>query len=386
MCINMMIYQYIGESFTTARAKGFNYALSVTLENRAALEAYGPHPNHQLVAVNYIKPIITDIMAVDLLQPRSSPAAAPQKTQTEAAVPSHINTHTRNSPMAAHAICSDSNSELLSAGQSYPIFNWRPNPDISRDENYLDLLMLVTRNSTCKQGSMACFLIEGSEFKDNDMKNNLTAESYISSIISCNNNTWMYRRNHSDVHAEICAISSAARRGVRTDGCCAFITMPPCKKCFSALVEAGVQRIVSRFESAQDVLKVAQRVGIEMVFIKDTDVSKARRLAIVKAYNDHTQSQTQPDACVPQAALNTIPPESDIQQDQVLTERKKRKAETVLTEPTSKQSKQDLITSISTHVQVASTSTGSSESNSNSDFDVKVNESSLNIQGSNTKQ
>ena len=38
-----------GESFTTARNKGFNYAISVTLESKAALSAYGPHPNHQTV-------------------------------------------------------------------------------------------------------------------------------------------------------------------------------------------------------------------------------------------------------------------------------------------------------------------------------------------------
>lgn len=53
-----------GENFS-ARSQGFTHALVVRLDNRAALEAYGPHPAHQRVVQEFIAPISADILAVD---------------------------------------------------------------------------------------------------------------------------------------------------------------------------------------------------------------------------------------------------------------------------------------------------------------------------------
>ncbi len=39
----------VGENFTD-RANGFTHGMLVTLEDRAALEGYGPHPEHVAVA------------------------------------------------------------------------------------------------------------------------------------------------------------------------------------------------------------------------------------------------------------------------------------------------------------------------------------------------
>jgi len=47
------------------RAKGYTHGLVVRFTNRAALEAYGPHPEHQRVVQNLIKPISADILALD---------------------------------------------------------------------------------------------------------------------------------------------------------------------------------------------------------------------------------------------------------------------------------------------------------------------------------
>ncbi len=53
-----------GENFST-RSQGFTHALVVRLENRAALEAYGPHPAHQRVVQEFINPIRADVLALD---------------------------------------------------------------------------------------------------------------------------------------------------------------------------------------------------------------------------------------------------------------------------------------------------------------------------------
>jgi hypothetical protein len=47
------------------RAKGYTHGLVVRFTDRAALEAYGAHPEHQRVVQNFINPIRADILALD---------------------------------------------------------------------------------------------------------------------------------------------------------------------------------------------------------------------------------------------------------------------------------------------------------------------------------
>jgi hypothetical protein len=47
------------------RAKGYTHGLVVRFTNRAALEAYGPHPEHQRVVQKFINPIRADVLALD---------------------------------------------------------------------------------------------------------------------------------------------------------------------------------------------------------------------------------------------------------------------------------------------------------------------------------
>ena len=53
-----------GGNFTD-RNKGFSHGLVVRFQDRAALEAYLPHPAHQEVVGNFVRPIIEDVIAVD---------------------------------------------------------------------------------------------------------------------------------------------------------------------------------------------------------------------------------------------------------------------------------------------------------------------------------
>jgi hypothetical protein len=47
------------------RAKGYTHGLVVRFTDRAALETYGPHPEHQRVVQTFIAPIRADILALD---------------------------------------------------------------------------------------------------------------------------------------------------------------------------------------------------------------------------------------------------------------------------------------------------------------------------------
>ena len=53
-----------GENFSE-RGRGYTHGLVVRFADRAALEVYGPHPNHQHVVQNFISPICAEVVVVD---------------------------------------------------------------------------------------------------------------------------------------------------------------------------------------------------------------------------------------------------------------------------------------------------------------------------------
>jgi hypothetical protein len=47
------------------RSKGFTHGLVVRFKDRAGLDTYVPHPEHQRVVQIFIKPISAEVLAVD---------------------------------------------------------------------------------------------------------------------------------------------------------------------------------------------------------------------------------------------------------------------------------------------------------------------------------
>ena len=62
--INGIIQLTIGSNFSS-RSQGYETALVVRFKDRASLESYVPHPEHQAVVQNIINPIRTDTIVVD---------------------------------------------------------------------------------------------------------------------------------------------------------------------------------------------------------------------------------------------------------------------------------------------------------------------------------
>jgi len=52
-------------------------------------------------------------------------------------------------------------------------------------------------------------------------------------------------------HAELNAITNAARVGTPLDGCFLLVTHPPCMDCARAIVQAGIKVVISREPSAE---------------------------------------------------------------------------------------------------------------------------------------
>lgn len=53
-----------GKSFSD-RGQGFHHGLLIRFTDRAALEVYGPHPEHQRVVQEWINPIKSDVIVCD---------------------------------------------------------------------------------------------------------------------------------------------------------------------------------------------------------------------------------------------------------------------------------------------------------------------------------
>eukprot|EP00934_Nitzschia_sp_Nitz4_P000983 Nitzschia sp. Nitz4//scaffold22_size323478//10039//10632//NITZ4_000489-RA/size323478-exonerate_protein2genome-gene-0.0-mRNA-1//1//CDS//3329542881//983//frame0 len=136
----------------------------------------------------------------------------------------------------------------------------------------MDLVLLVTRQSHCKQGSMACILVSETS--------NKLQQTMVDRIIGVATNGPIFSTTDSDVHAEIAAIGQVAQSKVispvSTYHATAYITMPPCKRCFAALVMAGIQRIVTRMPCVSVLQEAAGRHGIELVALGNVQEQAAR--------------------------------------------------------------------------------------------------------------
>jgi deoxycytidylate deaminase len=155
-------------------------------------------------------------------------------------------------------------TKLCKLLENFEMHGWEPNPELSDDENFMDMVLIVTRSSHCQQGGMACVLVQpGKSFYD-------------SAIISVTNNGPLFSESDSDIHAEVAALGHAARTGAITENATAYITMPPCKRCFAALVVSGVKRIVSRLTPPKTIVEAAKRHQIEMVALDNLKEQMAR--------------------------------------------------------------------------------------------------------------
>lgn len=75
------------------------------------------------------------------------------------------------------------------------------------------------------------------------------------------------------MHAEQNALMFAAKNGLSTDGCTAYLTLSPCVSCAKMLVAAGITRVVfSRYHSCQAGLDLLERCGVHTDYISEEEM------------------------------------------------------------------------------------------------------------------
>lgn len=176
--------------------------------------------------------------------------------------------------------------------EPFDLYGWRPCPALSDDENYLDIVLLLTRSSTCKtSGRVACILVDTTltpRPSANDASNSETNQTesvdelerrLLSCIIGAATNAPLFAPTDSDIHAEISCLGQACNCKHAVRGCTVYITIHPCKRCFAALVAFGVGRIVSRQMPPKQIVDCAHRNGIVVAELtKEMNRSQMKRI------------------------------------------------------------------------------------------------------------
>jgi len=180
----------------------------------------------------------------------------------------------------------------------FELHGYRPSPNLSDDVTYMDLVMIITRSSMLRQGSMGCILVrphlketvmaDGKETsRPQNEQGGDGAQQILDRVIAAATNTSLFQPDDSDVHAEINAIGQVSKRFhssshtrptsiFSSQGATAYITMPPCKRCFGALYAAGVKRIVSRRQHSPVLLIAASKVGVEMAYLTQDELDRQK--------------------------------------------------------------------------------------------------------------
>eukprot|EP00978_Attheya_sp_CCMP212_P029563 scaffold105351_cov55-Attheya_sp.AAC.5 len=178
--------------------------------------------------------------------------------------------------------------------EKFPLYGWKPDPNLTDDENYMDLVLLVTRSSTCtKHGHVACVLVDPAlapprpliSIRDESVAE-LEKRLY-ATIVGAATNRSLFRDTDSDIHAEIACLAQACQTKRRTVRCTAYITIRPCKNCFAALVAFQVDRIVSRQLAPPEMCAVALQHDMQMAELT-RDQNRAQMKRINELVNGNT--------------------------------------------------------------------------------------------------
>ena len=108
------------------------------------------------------------------------------------------------------------------------------------DQYFLKLAMLASERATCPRMHCGCVLV---------MNKNVVATGYNGSIPGdehCEDVGCLIIDNHCvrTNHAEMNALTQAAKWGHPVSGATAYVTNMPCTTCAKALIAAGIQRVV----------------------------------------------------------------------------------------------------------------------------------------------
>lgn len=128
---------------------------------------------------------------------------------------------------------------------------------ITWDEYFINVADLASVRSPCERLKVGCVLVKN---------NRLISMGYNGFLGGCEHNS-IVRDGHEQatIHAEINAITDAAKRGASIDDCVAYVTHYPCLNCYKALASSGIKKIYYKMDYRNDPVVEEMGYGISMV-------------------------------------------------------------------------------------------------------------------------
>ncbi len=132
-----------------------------------------------------------------------------------------------------------------------------PEERISWDDYFMKAATLASIRSPCERLKVGCVLV----------KNNRLISMGYNGFLAGTDHRSIIRWGHEQatIHAEINAITDAAKRGVSIDDAEAYITHYPCINCFKALASSGVKKIYYQIDYKNDPILEELDYGIPLI-------------------------------------------------------------------------------------------------------------------------
>jgi dCMP deaminase len=132
-----------------------------------------------------------------------------------------------------------------------------PEERISWNDYFMKAATLASVRSPCDRLKVGCVIV----------KNNRLISMGYNGFLAGTEHKSIARWGHEQatIHAEINAITDAAKRGVSIDDSVAYITHYPCINCFKALASSGVKKIYYQVDYKNDPILEDLGYGISLI-------------------------------------------------------------------------------------------------------------------------
>ena len=132
-----------------------------------------------------------------------------------------------------------------------------PEERISWNDYFMKAATLASVRSPCDRLKVGCVIV----------KNNRLISMGYNGFLAGTDHRSIVRWGHEQatIHAEINAITDAAKRGVSIDDTVAYITHYPCINCFKALASSGVKKIYYQVDYKNDPILEDLGYGISLI-------------------------------------------------------------------------------------------------------------------------
>lgn len=144
------------------------------------------------------------------------------------------------------------------------------------DEYFLDVMKSVSSRATCDRGKSGSVIVKDKR---------IIATGYVGApagLPHCDDVGHLLKKvTHEDgresvhclrtIHAEMNAITQAAKFGASVEGSTLYCKMEPCSACAMSIINAGIKRVVCelQYHAAQDTREMFKQAGVELVVVNN---------------------------------------------------------------------------------------------------------------------